>query len=96
MSYTICVDKLMRADAAHRCLKRRVHRHRIAARNAAEDKDAAQVAIEAIQAQMVQADQQRDVAIRCAEVSEEARTRTMVLASQQTIEFGHTKQEYMR
>ena len=53
MSYTICVDKLMRADAAHRCLKRRVHRHRIAARNAAEDKDAAQVAIEAIQAQMV-------------------------------------------
>ena len=48
-SYTICVDKLMRAEAAHRCLKRHVRRHRRVAWNAAKDRDATQAAMEAIQ-----------------------------------------------
>ena len=44
---------------------------------------------------MVQAGQQRDAAICHVEALEEARMRTMVLAGQQAIEFGHMEQEYM-
>jgi len=44
---------------------------------------------------MVQVGQQRDEANHRTEASEEARTRTMVLASHQAIEFGQREEEYL-
>ena len=61
-------------------LRRHVHKHKIIAREALCDTDDAQIALGAIQAQMVQAGQQRGEANHRVAVSEEARTRTMVLA----------------
>jgi hypothetical protein len=49
-SYTICVDKLMRAEAAHRKQRRRVRKHMRIAREALWDTDDALTALGAIQA----------------------------------------------
>ena len=44
---------------------------------------------------MVQAGQQRDEANHRVEASKEARTRTMVLAGRQAVEFGQREEEYL-
>ena len=57
-----------------------MRKHRRTVGEALWDMDDAQTALGAIQAQMVQAGQQRGEANHRVAVSEEARTRTMVLA----------------
>ena len=69
-----------------------MRKHRRTAREALWYTDDAKTALGPIQAQMVQVGQQREDANRRAEVLEEARTRTMVLAM---VEFGRREEEYL-
>ena len=58
-SYTTCMDKLMRAKAAQRKLKKRVRKHKKAASEARWEPDQAYVALGNLHTQMEQVDQQR-------------------------------------
>ena len=58
-SYTICVDKLMRAEAAQHKLKKHVRKHKKAASEARWETDQAYVALGNLHTQMEQVDQQR-------------------------------------
>jgi len=51
-SYTTCRDKLMRAKAAQRKLRKRVHKHKKAASEAHWDSDEAYVALGNLHTQM--------------------------------------------
>ena len=90
------MDKLMRAEVAQQKVRRHVRKHQRIAREALWDTDDAQTALGAILAQMVLVGQQRDEANHCVEESKEDKTRTMVLAGRQAIEFDQMEQEYMR
>ena len=61
-SYTTYMDKLMRAKAAQRKLKKRVHKHKKAASEARWETDQAYVALGNLHTQMEQVDQQRAAA----------------------------------
>ena len=61
-SYTTCMDKLMRAKAAQRKLKKRVRKHKKAASEARWETDQAYVALGNLHTQMEQVDQQRAAA----------------------------------
>ena len=52
-SYTTCMDKLMRAEAAQRKLRKRLHKHKKASSEASSD----DVALENFHTQMEQVDQ---------------------------------------
>ena len=56
-SYTTCMDKLIRAEAAQRKLKKHVHRHKKAASEAQRETDQAYVALGNLHTQMEQVDQ---------------------------------------
>ena len=58
-SYTTCMDKLMRAEAAQRKLKKRVRKHKKAASEARWETDQAYVALGNLHTQLEQVDQQR-------------------------------------
>ena len=58
-SYTTCMDKLMRAKAAQRKLKKRVRKHKKAASEARWETNQAYVALGNLHTQMEQVDQQR-------------------------------------
>ena len=61
-SYTTCMDKLMRAEAAQHKLKKRVRNHKKAASEARWKTDQAYIALGNLHTQMEQVDQQRAVA----------------------------------
>ena len=56
-SYTTCMDRLMRAKAAQRKLRKHVHQHKKATREARWDTDQAYVPLENLHTQMEQVDQ---------------------------------------
>ena len=56
-SYTTCMDRLMRVEAAQRKLRKRVHKHKKAASEARWDSDQANVALGNLHTQMQQVDQ---------------------------------------
>ena len=56
-SYTTCMDKLMRAEAAQHKLKKRVRKHKKAASEARWETDQAYVALGNLHTQMEQVDQ---------------------------------------
>jgi len=61
-SYTTCKDKLMRAEAAQRKLRKHVRKHKKAASEARWESDQAYAALGTLHAQMEQVDQQRAAA----------------------------------
>ena len=61
-SYTTCMDKLMRVEAAQRKLKKRVRKHKKAASEVQWETHQAYVALGNFHTQMEQVDQQRAVA----------------------------------
>jgi len=61
-SYTTCMDKLMKAEAAQRKLKKHVRKHKKAVSEARWETDQAYVAMGNLHTQMEQVDQQRAVA----------------------------------
>ena len=61
-SYTTCKDRLMRAKAAQRKLRKHVRKHKKVASEARWDTDQAYVALGELHTQMEQVDQQRATA----------------------------------
>ena len=61
-SYTTCMDKLMRAEAAQHKLKKCVHKQKKAASKTRWESDQAYAALGTLHAQMEQVDQQRAAA----------------------------------
>ena len=61
-SYTTCMDKLMRAEASQRKLKKRVRKHKKVASEARWETDQAYVALGNLHTQIEQVDQQRAIA----------------------------------
>ena len=85
-SYTTCKDRLMRAEAAQRKLRKHVQKHKKAASEAQSETDQAYVALGNLHTQTEQVDQQRATSQE-ARVNEQA-----VLAKlQEQLEATHAK-----
>ena len=85
-SYTTCMDKLMRAEAARHKLKKRVRKHKKAPSEARWETNQAYVALGNLHTLMEQVDQQRAAA-------QEARAHdeVMLVGLWEQLEVAHTK-----